>query len=366
MQNKIITTIDEFYSLEDDWKELQQNDKDVTYYSTFEYIKTWYDVYKSEQNIKLFIVVLYENKKVICIAPLMIFKRKKGIVNINILKFLGAGDYLGVIIDRNYNNKQVCIKEIFKILSNNNQHFDKVELTHIKHNSELAAYLLKSDKYNKYFSYLIECPYVNFSKYHTFENYIKNQIKLSQIKYYINKLKKDTGYCFKVVYGNENNIIDTVAKLHKFEKQYLIKVKQKYNRKSLFEDERRYEYIKNLYSNYGNAITFIIEDKNGEMLIYYACYKYKNVLHFWNTAYNPVYEKYDLTKVLNYEIFKFIFENKFVGLFDYGAGRYPWKFKWTNDFIFNYQLVFWNEKNKKIGVLSKIYRLYSKLKKYNN
>ncbi len=363
MQTKIVTTIEEFYKLKDDWKRLQEQDTEAAYYSTFEYNWTWWNVYHEDNDKKLFIICIYENKIPICIAPFMIINKQKAFLSWSILKFLSTGDYLNIIINKGYKNVNACIKEVFKTLDSYKSSFDRIQLTHIRSESELAGYILKSDRYNRHFQYLIECPVFYPSKFISFDEYIKTRFKPSEIKYYVKKLQNNIGYQFKVINNKyDYNIFDKIEELHKYEKNYLVNNKKRNERRSLFDDDKRNLFIKKLYSNNENVITFVLQDNEENILIYYSCYLHNNVLFFWNTAYNPQYEKYDLAKVLNYEVFKYIFDNNLSYAFDYGAGRYPWKFRWTNDFIFDYQLDMWNERTKKGKMLKKLYDVNNKFK----
>ncbi|AJG97796.1 hypothetical protein LF65_01182 [Clostridium beijerinckii] len=362
MQVKIITKTEDFCNLENDWNKVEQEDNDATYYNTFDYNWKWWSAYKNDEDKNLFIIVFYDNKIPICIAPFMVISRKKMILSYRTVMFLGTGDYLNVLVNKNYKNINACMKEIFKILNEEQYKIDRVVLTNIKSDSAIANYILKSDKYNSNFSYLTECPRFYPDKFNCFDEYIKTRFKPSDVKYYVNRLQKDVGYKFNIINNkNDYNIFGKLVELHKFEKDYLIKYKNRHERRSLFEEDQRNLFIKTVYEDNESIITFTIEDNDKNILIYYSCYIHGSTLYFWNTAYNPKYEKYDLTKILNYEVFRYIFENKLSYNFDYGAGRYPWKFKWTSDFIFNYKLDMWNDKTKKGRFLKRLYKIKDKL-----
>lgn len=361
MQIKIISTTSEFLKLKGEWERLQAQDKDVTYYSTFEYNWTWWDIYKNDKNKKLFILVVEANKTVIGIAPLIIQKVNKKILSYRNIRFLGKGDYLGIIIDRTSNIKYGnIINEIFKFIESKNQYFERITLTHIKNDSRLAAYILRNKQYNKDFKYLIECPILKCKKFNTYDVYIKEFVTKND-KRYRNVLQREVGYNFKVALNNKEEVYEKISELHIAEQNYLLKNKGRVERKSLYSDIFFSKFIEKLYNNNSKVITFEIEDLNGELLIYDTCYLYKRVLHAWNLAYNPKYEKYHLGKIINLEMIKYIFENNIADILDFGAGRYPWKFEWTDDFILNYQLDIWNEKTIK-GKLLKKYMILRKIK----
>ena len=361
MQTKIITTKNDFAKLKEDWERLQEQDEDVTYYSTFEYNWTWWDVYKNDKNKELFIIVVELKGVVIGIAPLIIEKVNKKILSYRCIRFLGRGDYLGIIINRGSNIKYgTIIKEIFNFIESKNKYFERMTLTHIKDNSRLSAYMLKNKEYNKNFNYLIECPILKYKKFKNFDAY-KNEFVSLNAKRYSNKLQREIGYNFKVVSNHNEEVYKKISQLHINEQNYLAKNRGREERRSLYNDKFYSEFVKRVYNNNSKVITFKIEDGNSNILTYDTCYLYKGVLHMWNMAYDTKYENYGLGKVINLEIQKYIFENNIADIFDFGAGRYPWKFEWTDDFIFDYQLDIWNEKTLKSKLLKKIYDIKKKM-----
>lgn len=361
MITRIVTEIEEFYNLKEQWETLQDTDEDVTYYNTFKYNWIWWNTFKDDKLNKLFIIVVENNGKIVSIAPLYIEKVNVKFFSYRRIAFIGQGDYLGVILDRNCKSKsQTNLREIFKVIEENNKLFDRIILTNIKHNSQLASWLLKSITYNKYFKYLVECPILNYKKFNDFDEY-KGKFVSSSSKKYLNKLQREIGYNFKVVSNDFCDVYDKISHLHKAEQNHLILNKGRIERKSLFNNKFRADFIRKLYKNNPNVITFMIEDKSGRLLIYDTCYIYKRVLHSWNMAYDPKFERYNLGKVINLEIVKFNYENNIFDIFDFGTGRYPWKFEWTDDFIFDYKLDMWNKNTKKGRILKKIFSIIKKI-----
>lgn len=362
MEARLITTADEFLKLQKDWKRLQEQDDDVSYYSTFEYNWTWWDVYKSDKNKSLFIIVVESNKTVIGIAPLIIEKVDKKFFTYRDLKFLGRGDYLDIIIDQSSVIKyKTTIKEMLDFIELKNKYYDRVTLTHIKHNSKLSSYMLRNEKYNNNYKYLIECPILIYKKFNNFEVYKNEFLGLSAKRYY-KKLQREVGYKFRVVFNDSENVYEEISKLHINEQNYLATKKGRKERSSLYNDRLYSEFVRKIYNNNSKVITFVIENLEGKLLVYNTCYLYKKVLYAWNMAYDHDYEKYSLFKVLSAEISKFAFESNIADAFDFGAGRYPWKFEWTNDFIFDYKFDIWNIKTRKGMILKKIYNIKNKFK----
>jgi hypothetical protein len=221
--------------------------------------------------------------------------------------------------------------------------------------------MLKNKKHNKNFKYLIECPILRLKRFQSFQEY-KKQFVSSNAQQYSNKLQREVGYSFRVISNKNEDVYERISKVHINEQHYLLKVKGRKERSSLYKNKFHSEFIKRIYHNNANVITFVIEDKNGNILIYETCYLYKRILHMWNTAYNTKHEKYNLGKIINLETAKYLFENNMADIFDFGAGRYFWKFEWTDDFMLDYKLDMWNENTLKSRILKKLYEIRKKIK----
>ena len=359
MNIKIATSTEELYKLKEYWEKLQENNVDITYYNTYIYNNHWWEVNRNDTSKSLFIICVYNKKKLIGIAPFIIELHKKGFLSYRVLKFMGRADYFSIILDKTNNRENTIIHQIFKEINKNSDKWDRIELTHIKQNSSLAYYLLRNNLYNKSFTYLIECPVIYLDRFSSFEEYKKYFNINKEVKYFLNRLQKDVKYKLKVYKGNEENILEKISEIHQKEQEYLINVKNRKERKSLFKNDLILSFLKKIYSSYDNVITFVLEDKNFNILCYSTCYYYKKNLYCWNIGYDPQFGKYSISRIINYEILKYTYDNNLANVFDYGAGRYPWKFKWTNDFILIYKLDVWNSKSKK----AKLIYLIKKMKK---
>jgi len=355
MHTKIVTSTEEFYNLKDQWERLQEGDPDVTYYSSFEYNINWWDVDNESGENSLFIICVYVDKDLVAIAPLMIETVKKLMFTYKSLKFIGRGDYFNFILDKSRGVEMQSIKNIFREIFASNE-WERLRLTHISSYSSLAYFLLSHKEYNEAFQYLVECPIIDFSKYDSFEQY-KKIYSIDKNKRFINRLQNEIGYKFKAVKNDEVDVYEKISQLHIREQEYLRNIKGRKERESLFSNNNYSKFVKNIYRDNEKVITFIIEDNASNLLAHNTCYFYKDILHSWNSAYNPQYEKYSLNVILYYETFKYIFQSKIAKKIEFGAGRYTWKFKWTKDFVFNYQFNMWNTNTKKGRFLKFLYSL---------
>lgn len=355
MDSKIITTFEEFKSLSEDWQRIEQLSSTTTYFSTFYYNYTWWSVYQKHADLRLFLIIVYNNKKVVGIAPLKISRYKRRFYSCNVLEFLTEGDYADLLIDISENiDSRKIIDEVFAVITKNNDLWDEINLTHISQYSLFSHYLFKS-KYNLNLNYLIEVPFINFSKFTSFENYTKFFLP-KKIKQYLNRLRREVNFEMKVT--NEN-VVEQLSKIHIAEKKYLLS-KGLIQRHSLFEDVYRGDFLNTLYTNNDNVLTYMLVDsKNSNVICYYTGYVYNNVFHSFNTAYNPIYQKLAVGKIFNYLIFENNQIEKRWDVFDMGTGRYAWKFEWTDTFNLLYQYKVFQPNDKKIHYLNKCEKLIS-------
>lgn len=347
MDIKIIKNKKEFFDLKTDWENLQKKVLNITYYSTFHFLYEWYINVGHSTHSKLCIVCVYERDEVIAIAPLMIKQRNFVLFKANVLRFIGRADLLTFLIDKNA-KRQSVLKKIFEVIDKELQ-WDKLELTHIEGTSDLAHFCLKSELYNFAFENLGENPILAISKDLEFSAYKKLFFK-KNINYYRNKLKKDLNANLEVVYGDKE--LQNISKIH------IERNSDSKNRRSLFEDDKTFNFIKALYRNEESTITFLLKTAEGELISYATCYVFKGTLHNWNTSFNLKFRDYSAGDLIYYEMINFAFENKTkIKMVDFGAGRYAWKFRMTDGFIPTYKLNLNNKKSKKYSLLN----MYDKL-----
>lgn len=352
MDYRIVNTTEEFRSLKIEWEKLEQIAPEASFFSTFEYCFTWWEAYQNQPDYKLWIICILQNSECIGIAPLMIQKQKKRFLRFSSLLFLAPGDYKDFLIDIKSGVKPATFyKRIFAIIEENEDLWDEMHLTHISHKSPLAGYLLKS-KYNPYFNYLIENPYINIAEYENFESFTSDNMPSKTIQY-VNRLKKLTNYSLHIT---TENMIESFAYIHIAEKNHL-QNEGKYERHSLFEDELRRSLFYELFSKGLISSYYLYDNVKNKILIYNFGYIFQNVFHSINTAFDPLYEKLGLGKVMYYEIFKENFINQNWKVLDSGTGRYQWKFEWTSKFNFLYQLYYVKPESKKLLKLIKLRRI---------
>lgn len=351
MESKIISKFEELEDIREEWKELELN-SDITFYDTFNFNYNWANSYKNDNSKELFVICIYDNKKIIAIMPLVIQELKKKFVKYKELNFMADADYKNVIVDKRYNINKIH-NIIFDLIKRNDYRWDLLNLNHISEKSYVFKFLLKNTYYNKNLKMSMECPVIFLDKYTNYDNY-KHYFSNSHVNKYRNKLLREVGYILNVV--RDDSMFDSMVDTHIKEQSYM---NEKYNNKdrySIFNEKDKLNYIRDLYKKSKNTITFIIEGHDKEIIAYSTCYIYNGVLHFWNTGFNPKYEKYSVGRILKLEIIKNVFENRYGNIIDFGCGRYAWKFEWTDDFVSNYNLKIWGT-SQKVKLIKGIFKL---------
>ncbi|WP_438349872.1 GNAT family N-acetyltransferase [Paenibacillus sp. FA6] len=348
MTTKLITDVEGLLSIKEDWERIERCDRKTTYYSTFHFNYCWWLTYGQNKNNQLFIICCYRDNEMVGIAPLMFRKIDKKLLKCNELRFIGKGDYFNFILDSSQFSALAIIKDIFKVIEDHASRWDRIEMTHIQMDTPLLRYLLRHDKYNPYVHYLTSSPRFDTEDFTSYEQFDK-EIMNTKMRKKRAKLLGETNYRFKVVRGSESeDIYEQISHIHKLEKQYLQSEKGKYERKSLFENGNNEKFLKRLFKDNDQMVTFVLESEEGEIIVYKSCYLFGNVLYGWNTAYDPKYSHFHgIADVLMIEMIQYIFERGHGEKIDFGAGSYSWKFRWTNRFSVNYSLAMWNMSNPK-------------------
>lgn len=358
MDSKIFRTIAEIEKIKSDWERLETVSPWVSYFSTYRYNMDWWKQYEEDNTIEIFVPIVIHNQEIVGIAPLQIKQRKGRGYTYKELQFNhGGGDYSNFLVHPEVSAEpSKIVNELLNQISAHCNEFDAISLTHICQFSLLAHQLLIS-KENNCLQYLIECPYIDFSKYPSYEAYTKAYIP-KKVKQYINRFKREVDYRFEVT---DRNVISDLANIHIAEKNYL-QSKGLVQRHSFFEDLREFTFREALYTKNANVLTYmIIDNKTDDIICYYTGYVWKETFHSVTTAYNPKYANLAVGKIFNYMIFENNYITPLWKIFDMGTGRYSWKFEMTDSFNLLYQYKKYCFRNRKQKMLFKLVSLIEAL-----
>ncbi|MFH2138143.1 MAG: GNAT family N-acetyltransferase [Candidatus Omnitrophota bacterium] len=128
-----ITTDDGFIGLKDQWNELLSQSNNDNIFLTWEWLYSWWEVFKEKR--ELFILLVKENEEIIGIAPLLLRKICYfRLLNYNRLEFIASGEeerdeicseYLNFIIKKGKEKEVIgCLVDYFKV----NKTWDEIVL----------------------------------------------------------------------------------------------------------------------------------------------------------------------------------------------------------------------------------------------
>jgi CelD/BcsL family acetyltransferase involved in cellulose biosynthesis len=91
---KLIDTFDAFQSLQQDWDTLYENCERNSVFSSWDWVFTWWEVFKDQFDRELFIIALYQDDKLVGLAPFQIYTppSPKSFIQGKTLNFIGNGE----------------------------------------------------------------------------------------------------------------------------------------------------------------------------------------------------------------------------------------------------------------------------------
>lgn len=133
--------------------------------------------------------------------------------------------------------------------------------------------------------------------------------------------------------------IDEVAPALEIIKSIHIKCRQAQGGTSWFADAQRYRFASLVLERFSRHqwldVVYLMLD--GQVIAYYLGFAYNNVVHFWNTGFNPAFSQFSPGKVLLYHWLQDSFAQGYRE-FDFMVGEEPYKLQWTDAVRPNYEI----------------------------
>ncbi|WP_134773630.1 GNAT family N-acetyltransferase [Ornithinimicrobium flavum] len=332
MEIEIVRDSDGLESLGSEWEELQARDTHVPFYSTFAVVRAWWAAYGRDDGHELLVVTARHNGDLVGVAPLSYRPQTRYGVPIKEVRFASHGDYLAFLLEPELPAGTVTQALMDAVLGQSD--WDILNLTNIPASTPFSAALLRSEHHTR-LTPLSENPYLDLREYPDFEAFTADRLP-SHTRKYRNRLLRDKGARFRVVEGDAEGVLDRMAELHRAERDFL-RARGRTERHSLWDDERRVEHYRRIYAEPGTGLTFLLEGADGTLLGYRTCFVHGRTLLSWNSAYHPDVADYRMGKVIQYDILEHLYARGDVDRFDLGAGRYPWKYEWTDRSTLSYR-----------------------------
>lgn len=320
-------------ALRDDWVRLEGLNANTPYYVRHHVVTAWWAAHREQPGYELAVLVARNNGVVRGIAPLVTVPGLKEPSERN-LRFASHGDYMGFLIDPTDASPHTVCRRLLRGAAGEVR-WVRMMLNNVPVDSPLARYLLRSE-HNPKFSLHVENPYIDLREHSDFESFADAHMP-RQVGKRRRRLLESTGGTFRIFHGADDEIFERMAALHQLERDHLIGEAGRTERRSLFDDSARTEYYRQQYRD-GHGLTFGFEDPQGNLLGYRSTLRDDRRLLSWNTAYHPTVADFSMGAVLIHDILEHIFAAGDTDVLDLGAGRYPWKFEWTDTFTSTYKL----------------------------
>ncbi len=343
---EILTTEDQFKQLKKDWQNLIEVAQPDSIFLTFDWHWVWWHTYhKQFTNAQLSIITIRTKKEQQLLAILPLFsqlKRFSSLTKLRTLQLMGteieSSDYLDIICPAE--KKAYYLKTIFTDPKTVDflRSFDVLILENVHDYSSLLkqkealAHFLNS----KLFSYQIKiCPYLPLpEKSEQIFSLVSKNFR-SNLKRVRNKIRKAG---FNIVTIEKETEIDEAIK-HLF---------RLHDRR--FQDKR--ENTKFIFSKRGKFHQQIAKIflKNGWLQLYQIldgkkvigslyCYKFKDTMMYMQGGFDPEYSQYALGNQIILRAIEDAITLK-LKKFDFMRGAEAYKWKWTSEKIYLYQLIF--------------------------
>ena len=344
-----------FSTIKPEWNDLLENSHSANVFLTWEWIKTWWDIYG--QNYKLFLITIRDAAgKLLAIAPFKLANRNMLWEKVTILEFIGSGEkvtpeYLDIIIHSDY--EDYIIPELFKHL--NKFDFDAYEFNTLPATSKTFLFITKNFKENNLYPVIKNisiCPVVELPV--SWNNFISQKSKNFRKKMgeFSRRLKRD--------FQAELLKCDSLDDLSVYFNQLIDLHAKRWNKYSNAFRDDQYTYfhkkLSKLFLLNGWLRLFLLQNGTGPMAIIY-CYCYDRNYYYYQSGRDPNYSNYSIgLAMMNRTVEEAIKEG--AKCFDFLTGDENYKFRWANTIRTNYCITCWKKYN--YYILQNTYRKFRK------
>lgn len=330
---RLIQNTEEFEKLHVEWNGLLKNSSADSIFNTWEWLFSWWEIYKN--NKTLFVIsVRNHNNELVGLFPA--YKRIKKITipfSIKEIRFIGEGEnvaseYLNFILK--LGEERELLNAIFVYLNSMPKSWDCLYLSDIRIDSEIrkkiAEILLTR---NTKFDIRIQrpsCPYILLPKswdtyFKTLSKHARQHIRNDKERLYSNH-KIDFVSLDKL-----KNISENIEQIRQLDD----KRKENKNLQTKFNNNWYLNFHKKIMQRFSTngwlLINFLLIDNKNCAYQYY--FRYENKIYEYQTAFDPEYSKYGVSHILE----SFLIEAAItdgIREIDQLRGEEPYKFKWTD------------------------------------
>ena len=338
MNNNLVhvSTVENFREIESDWNDLLSLNHTDNIFLTHDWLLDWWIIFGQEND--LWILVWFDNTKLIGIAPLYRYKSEEGVWTIS---FLGSGllhpnhlDFICKSIDRENFVASVC-----EYLWYRRNEWDILDLAGLIGNSLTLKYL--TNKFDKHgMRWLLRphviCPYAELPE--TYDNYLetRDNAAVGQLKSKRRRLMKKHP---EASFGQVKNQVEAASVFNNLVRLHQLRW-QELGFPGSYADERvirfHHKVIQNAFKN-GSLRLYYIRIEKENVAVYY-CYRIGSRVMFYSTGFDKRWQKFSVgTQLLVYAIEQSILEGAIE--FDFLQGNASYKSVWATHKRENLQLL---------------------------
>jgi len=322
MEVKLVKQINELGAFKKEWNNLLEQNEVKEIFLTYEWIKTWLDIFY--KNREIFFLFVKEKEKIIGIAPLVIYKDGKK----RSLGFVGrrGSDYNDFIIP---SNKKEILPVILDYIILNKDKFDLVELINIPHYSSTSEIFRTYSEKNHI---KLNISIKNLCLTHLINKKSNLRFNKKKIRKARNSLSKLGTLSFECLYD-----IGHIKKhLPNFFSQH---IKRK-GAKSIFLQRIWKMFIEKLIDSLPlNSILFSVVKLDNKPIAYHCGFIYNNKLIWYLPTFNINYEKYSPGLILLREVYNFVSKGDIKEI-DFTVGEESYKKRFSNKVGKNLEIKF--------------------------
>lgn len=319
---RVISSVDKFVKLKPEWERLVSSQEDVNIFLEYDWLFTWWKYFGASH--ELFILVAYQENRIIGIAPLMKVRR----IGFMCLEFIGSAlsDFEGVLAALGM-EQDICEAMISFLL--HERCADIWRIRRLKEsNSIFRAFVKIKDK--KKHSFLISihqhkerAPYLNLRDGQ--ENFLKGLKPkfISDTQRRERKLKNEQNFRIVDVHDSAKPILDAMKELH---------ISRRENKNTI-------SFLKNCYAmDFFAEIIEKFHAKGWLSLKALFCrekiaaahlgFIYKDIYHYYLPVFDDSFRVYAVSRILLNDLIKKSFELR-CRMLDFMLGEEPYKFDWN-------------------------------------
>ena len=334
------------------WDKLLRSYSGKDVFLTYEWITTWWEHFG--ENNELYILFIWDEKRLVGIAPLM--KLSKG--PFRIIQFIGHprhSDRMDFIIDETRYSE--VIEAIVHYLMDRKKDWHLISLRQfstLTNTSEMLADI--STKYNIQFLHQPDdpCFYIPLSKYNGFDQYLEENYSSKNIRDFRRLkrkiIKNNFKKCDYYSLHNDSNIYSQIVDL---DRNRSIRGKQGL---SFFSDVRNIDFLKEIIDKFSYLKTIKIKTymKEKKIICYLLVFIFNSKIMAYQAAFNFQYSQYSPGTMLNFDAIEDAFKTG-CREYDFLMGEEGYKSRWTHNYRQNKRILIYNSQS-----LSKLLYQYHK------